>query len=337
MSSNGSGGVHTVAIGASAGGVEALRHLVAELPSDFPAAVVVVLHLPPRGTSVLPQILARAGALPAVQATDGMPLEGGAVYVAPPDYHLHVDSGLLRLDHGPRANGHRPAVDTLFRSVASAYGAHVAGVVLSGVLDDGTAGLMAIKKAGGVTLAQDPAEALYAMMPQSAIEIVAPHHVATAAALGRTLASLVASAPPPPGAARARLREEHLVEVDRGSSDQPQPGEPTGLTCPDCNGAIWLSEESGVVRLACRTGHAYGPESFTAAQTDRVEAALFTALRTLEERAALYRRMADRHRTYGNTRTAERFALRAEGAVQHALVLREVIEQFDGDGAEEVA
>ena len=331
---DGSGRVHTVAIGASAGGIEALRSLVAQLPSGFPAAVLVVLHLPPHGTSVLPQILARAGALPAVTAEDGATLEGGRVYVAPPDSHLLVEEGRLRLDHGARANGHRPAIDPLFRSVAKAYGPASAGVVLSGVLDDGTAGLMAIKQAGGVTLAQDPAEALYDMMPRTAIEVVSPDHVGTAEQLGQLLADIAGAVPPDPPAALQAVREEHLVEIDRGSSDDPQPGRVTGLTCPECNGAIWLDESGDVPRFACRTGHAFSPQSFDAAQTERVEAALWTALRTLEERAALYRRMAARHRASGNARTSERFALRAESAVQHAFVVRDVIERFGGDLAD---
>jgi two-component system chemotaxis response regulator CheB len=329
--------VQIVAIGASAGGIEALRHLIAGLPDDFPAAVLVVLHLAPHGTSVLPQILDRVGQLPAVQAKDGAPIAGGTIYVAPPDCHLVVHDGTIRLDHGPRVNGHRPAIDPLFRSLANAYGAHGAGVVLSGVLDDGTAGLMSIKQAGGTTLAQDPADALYDTMPRTAIEIVAPDHVGSAAALGGVLARLATALEPDPPAAARPVRDDHLAEVDRGSSDNPQPGTLSGLSCPECNGAIWVAENNGVVGYACRTGHRYTADSFTVAQTERVEAALFTALRTLEERAALYRRMAARHRETGHQRTSERYALRAESAVQHAFVLRDVIEEFDGARDEEGA
>jgi two-component system, chemotaxis family, protein-glutamate methylesterase/glutaminase len=330
--------VHTVAVGASAGGIEALRRLVAQLPADFPATILVVLHLPPNGTSVLPQILARSGKLPAEAASEGVYPEGGCIYVAPPDCHLLVDEdGMLRLDHGPRINGHRPAVDTLFHSVAAAYGRGAAGVVLSGVLDDGAAGLLAIKRAGGMTFAQDPNEALYEMMPRTAIEIVSPDHVAAADALGRLLAEVAAEPPPDPPAATLSLREEHLVEIDRGASDDPQPGVVTGLSCPECNGAIWLDDSTDIPQFACRIGHRFSPESFDVAQTQRVEAALWTALRTLEERAALYRRMAARHRESGSARTAQRFALRAESTVQHALVVREVIEQFEGGREEEGA
>jgi two-component system chemotaxis response regulator CheB len=328
--------VHTVAVGASAGGIEALRSLVGQLPEDFAATLIVVLHLPANGTSVLPQILARAGALPALTARDGTHPEGGTIYVAPPDCHLLVEDGVLSLDHGPRINGHRPAIDPLFRTLADAFGPAAGGVVLSGVLDDGTAGLLAIKRAGGTTFVQDPVEALYEMMPRTAIEVVSPDHIASAEELGRLLAAIVAAPPPDPPADPRPTREEHLVAVDRGASDDPQPGGVTGLTCPECNGAIWLDDSGPIAQFACRTGHRFSPDSFDAAQTERVEAALWTALRTLEERAALYRRMAARSRDSGSGRSSERFALRAESAVQHALVLREVIDEFDG-GREEGA
>jgi two-component system, chemotaxis family, protein-glutamate methylesterase/glutaminase len=207
-----SGRIHTVVLGASAGGIEALRQLVAQLPANFGPAVCVVVHISARGPSVLPQILERAGALPAVQATDGMAAVGSRIHVAPPDSHLLVEEdGSLRLDAGPRLNGHRPAVDALFHSAAGAYGPGAAGVVLSGVLDDGTAGLMAIKRAGGLTLAQDPDDALYEMMPRTAIEAVTPDYVAPAAELGRLLAGLVTTAPP---------AAVHHVSVARRSDDE---------------------------------------------------------------------------------------------------------------------
>jgi two-component system chemotaxis response regulator CheB len=322
--------IQIVTIGASAGGIEALRGLVAALPADFAAAVVVVLHLAPKATSVLPQILTRAGALDAVAAEDGMPLEGGTIYVAPPDCHVLVEVGALRLDHGPRSNGHRPAIDPLFRSAARAYGAAAAGVVLSGVLDDGTAGLMAIKQVGGLTLVQDPDEAVYDTMPRTAIDVVGPDVIGTAAALGATLAAQAEAPPRDPPRQGPTPTEEHVLAVERGSSDRPHDGQVTGLTCPECNGAMWHVEQNGVTRLVCRVGHDYTTGAFAAAQTERVEAALWTALRSLEERAALCRRIAERHTASGSTRTAERFFARAQSAVQHALVIREVLEQLNG-------
>ena len=316
---------HTFVVGASAGGVEALRDLVAQLPHGFPGAILVVLHVAPRGTSVLPQILSRAGELRATHAVDGEAIHAGRIYVAPPDRHLLVSDGHLRLDSGPKINGHRPAIDTLFRSAARMYGQGAAGVVLSGVLDDGTAGLLAIKRAGGPTLVQDPVEALYEMMPQSAILYVHPERVGPARDLGAAIAGM-AKAPPPesPGSDRL-LRDEQYVEVDRGASDDPQPGETTGLTCPDCQGAIWETVEHGLPRYRCRVGHEYAQESFLASQCERVETALWTAPRALEERAALNRRIATRRRERVQTEVALRYELRANDALERALVLRELV------------
>lgn len=327
--------IHTFVAGASAGGVEALRGLAAALPAEFPAAILVVLHLAPSGTSVLPQILQRAGPLDARQAVDRGPLEGGCIYVAPPDYHLLVEDGHALLDHGPRINGHRPAVDNLFRSAAVAYGKGVAGIVLSGVLDDGAAGLMAIKQRGGMTLAQDPDEALYDMMPRTAIELVHPDFVGRIVDLAAEMARLAADPPEGPDPAGVDPREDAVLAVDRGASDDPQPGQPLGLTCPECNGAIWESLEHGMIRFRCRTGHEYGLETFLAEQSDRVEVALWTALRALEERAALNRRIAARNRDRGNAKTAERFALRADEAVEHAIVLRRLLTEYQNDSVNE--
>jgi two-component system, chemotaxis family, protein-glutamate methylesterase/glutaminase len=327
--------VHTVVVGASAGGVEALRQLVSALPSDYPAAVLVVLHVAPIATSVLPQILERAGELPAKHAEDGESMKGGHIYVAPPDCHLLVSDGTLTLDHGPRVNGHRPAIDPLFRSAAEAWGDEAAGVILSGVLDDGTAGLMAIKRAGGVTLAQDPDEALYAMMPRNAIEHVHPDRIAGAHDLGLALAQL-ASSPPPNGRARRgqETDEDAFVEVDRGSSDSPQPGLSVGLSCPECNGGMWEVDADGVTSYRCRVGHEFSADAFASGQTERVEAALWTALRALEERAALHRRIATRQRGHGNSRTAERYERNADRSVEHAVVLRRMLQRYvAGEGA----
>jgi two-component system, chemotaxis family, protein-glutamate methylesterase/glutaminase len=325
--------IHTAVVGASAGGVEALRHLVGALPDDYRGALLVVLHVAPMGTSVLPQILSRAGGVPATHARNGEAIEAGHIYVAPPDSHLIVSDGRVLLDHGPRINGYRPAIDSLFRTAADAWGSNAVGIVLSGVLDDGTAGLLAIKRRGGTAFVQDPEEALYDGMPRSAIEFVTPDLIATAAAIGQAIAAL-ASSPEPPEEAVLYVPEEAFVEVDRGASDKPQPGSPMGLTCPECNGGIWESVVDGLPRYACRVGHEYGPETFDAEQAKRVEAALWTALRALEERAALHRRIAARQHATGNVRAAEKFNERADQSVQNAVVIRDLL---NNDALEEGA
>ena len=321
-------GHNIIVIGASAGGVEVLRHIAAGLPSELKAAVFVVLHLPPGGTSVLPSILDRAGDLPAAHAVDGEAVEPGRIYVAPPDNHLLLDDGVVRLAAGPRENSHRPAIDPLFRSAATCYGPSAIGVILSGVLDDGTAGLAALKAAGGLTVVQNPEDALYPGMPRSAIDHVTPEHVVPGAAIAELLARLVEQAPgpvPDPPPEPETVLEESFVAVDRGASDNPQPGVPSGFTCPECSGALWETEEEGVVRFRCRTGHQYSLETLLSEQSGSIEAALWSALRALEERGAMLRRIAQRLSGHGNSSSAFRYARNADQAVEQALVLRQAL------------
>jgi len=230
-----------VVVGASAGGVEALRSFVAGLPEEVPAAIVVVLHLPAGGTSVLPMILSRAGPVPAVAATDGTELLPGRIFVAPPDHHVLLTGQRLRLSNGPTENGHRPAVDVLFRSAAESLGPRVVGVVLSGVLDDGAAGLVTIASRGGVTMVQDPADALYRGMPENALRLVRADHILPSGKMGPVIAELALEAvepeAAPPVSDLLRLEvdfAERAVEVLRAMLLAGLPaGEPRGMTNRD--------------------------------------------------------------------------------------------------------
>ena len=186
-------GCTIVVVGASAGGVEALQRFVRALPADFAAPILIVLHASPTGRSYLPEILTRAGVVPAAHAKDGERLEPGHIYIAPPDTHLVLTGSVMTLARGPRENGHRPAIDPLFRTAAIAYDRHVAGVILSGTLDDGTVGLSLVKEAGGATLVQDPDDALYRDMPLNAIAYVAPDYIQSVEAIVDTLVRLTAS------------------------------------------------------------------------------------------------------------------------------------------------
>ena len=188
--------VPVVAMGASAGGVTALTQLVASLPADLPAAVMVVLHITATGPSLLPEILTRAGDLPARHATDGDAIEACRIYVAPPDQHLLVDGATVRVTRSPRENGVRPSVDLLFRSVARGRGSRSVAVVLSGMLDDGTAGLAAVGERGGRTIVQDPDDAIFPSMPENAKRYAAPEFVVPVSEMGALIASLVAELPP---------------------------------------------------------------------------------------------------------------------------------------------
>jgi two-component system chemotaxis response regulator CheB len=331
-------------IGASAGGVEALRNIAAGLPEDFASSVFVVLHLPAGGTSVLPAILGRAGELPASHPTDGEEIERGHIYVAPPDNHMLIDDGVVRLARGPRENGHRPAIDPLFRSAARSHGAGVIGVILSGVLDDGTAGLAAVKAAGGRTVVQDPADALYPAMPESAIAYVSPEHVVETGAIARLLLELASETPVEAPEAPVEVEtvlEETFVASDRSASEAPQPGEPSGFTCPECSGALWEADEDGVPRFRCRTGHQYSLDTLLTAQSDSIEAALWSGVRALEERSAMLRRVAQRLSSRGSPSSAFRYARQADQGIQHALALRHALHNLhalgteDDEGAEE--
>jgi two-component system chemotaxis response regulator CheB len=316
-----------VVVGASAGGVEALADLAASLPGDLPAAVFVVLHLPATGTSALPEILSRHGPLPAGHVRDGEPIQPGQIYVAPPDHHVLLRTGHVHLSRGPRENGHRPAIDPLFRSAAREYATRVVGVVLSGALDDGTGGLLAIKSRGGIAVVQDPADALYPGMPGNALQHVEVDHVLPAAAMGELLARLIADsaeapADPAPTGMRVEVEMEGFsLEAFEGS----HPGRPSGFSCPDCNGVLWQIQDGGLERYRCRVGHAWSPESLLTQQSEALEAALWIALRSLEERAALARRLAEPARRRGHRITAGRFEEQAAEAQQAARLVRDLL------------
>jgi two-component system chemotaxis response regulator CheB len=316
-----------IVVGASAGGVEALETLVAGLPADLPAAVIVVLHLAPGTPSVLPRILARAGPLPAVHARDGEPYETGRIYVAPPDHHLLVRDGRLRLIGGARENLHRPAVDPLFRSAAVARGPRVIGVVLTGALDDGTAGLSAVKRCGGVAVVQDPRDASYPSMPANALKNVAVDHCIPVSEMAGLLARLAGEAvtgPAPP--APAAIQAEDCM-IERQQDDEQvldEIGSRSTITCPECSGTLWeLSDDP--VQFRCHVGHAYSPRTLMAQHTRRLEDALWAAIRSFEESASLSERVAARFQA-AEPDAVERLKLRGQAAQQHAAELRKLVD-----------
>lgn len=317
-----------IVIGASAGGVEAIANLVSKLAADIPAAIFVVLHFPSHATSALPEILSRKGPLRASHAKDREHIVHGRIYVAPPDNHLLIREGIVRVVAGPRENGHRPAIDPLFRSAARAYGPRVVGVVLSGVLDDGTAGLLAIKMRGGLAAVQDPADALYPGMPESAMAHVEMDAVAPISELADVL-DRFARTPVPQG--DLHVSHEMKIETDIAEfnldaiESKARPGIPSGFGCPDCGGSLWEIHEHGIVRFRCRVGHAWSADSLVAEQNETVEEALWTALRALEERAALSDRMLESAERANRRTAADRFRDQVTEAQKAASVIREVL------------
>ena len=318
-----------VVIGASAGGVEALSELVRHLPSGLPAALFVVMHFPAEAVSVLPRILERQGSLPVVHPRDGERIAHGHIYVAPPDHHLLVKRGTVRVVRGPKENRHRPAIDPLFRTAARAYAGRVIGVVLSGTLDDGTAGLSAIKQRGGMALVQDPEEATFAGMPRSAIEHVDIDAVLSLDALAAELVRLAHVPIHEEGVepvSRELEEEADIAELDPHTlHDQQVPGSPSVYACPECHGVLWELRDGEMLRFRCRVGHAYSADALLADQEEALEEALWAALRALEESASLAQRLTERARERGHLLAAARFAEQQSGARQRAVLIRAVL------------
>jgi two-component system, chemotaxis family, protein-glutamate methylesterase/glutaminase len=318
-----------VVIGGSAGSIEAVTEVVRGLPPDFPAAVFVVVHFPGSVSSTLPRILSRAGPLEARHAREGEVIEPGRIYVAPPDFHLHLNDGSTRLTRGPKENGHRPAIDPLFRTAAHSFGARVMGVVLSGNLNDGTAGLLRIKQRDGIAIVQSLETALYQGMPRSAIEHVAVDHVLAPAEISLLLSELALEPVPDlkvvpmsqdPAASE---QADEFALTDR----HKQPGIPSTMTCPECHGTLWEVKDEELVRFRCRVGHAYSDEALLVHQSEQLEAALWTGLRALEEHSALARRLAARANSRGHTHSASSFTEQAMDAEHHASVIRKVLDK----------
>ncbi|BDA72257.1 CheB methylesterase [Calothrix sp. PCC 7716] len=330
-----------IVVGASAGGVEALTYLVKNLPSDLNAIIFVILHVPSEGTSVLPRILNRAKRLPAHHPKDGEVIEPGHVYVAPPGYHLLVKSGYVNLVRGPKENNHRPAIDPTFRTAARAYDGRVIGVILTGALDDGTAGLAAVKIRGGLAVVQDPSDALYSGMPSSAIENVDDiDHIVPLSSIPSLLVDLV-------NTPVETKNQQHVPELMNYESDMAEfsvtrlhsddkPGNPSGYSCPDCGGNLWELQEKGMFRFRCRIGHAYSPETLLAKQSDALEDALWIAFRALEEKASLARRMSKRMRDRNQNLSAQRLEQDAFDTEARAEVIRSVLIQNGGTQEEEI-
>jgi two-component system chemotaxis response regulator CheB len=261
---------------------------------------------------------------------DGQSIQPGRIYVAPPDHHLLIEDGRVRLTRGPRENRNRPAADVLFRTAARAYGPRVVGVVLSGSLDDGTAGLVAIKSQGGLAVVQDPAEALSPGMPSNARDHVAVDHCLPVAELAALLARLAREPIPKPDRSQAVTRqlaeEADMAELDVEELQNPdRPVKPSVFGCPDCGGVLWELEDGNLIHFRCRVGHAWSPDSLMAEQVEALDGALWTALRALEENAALSRRLATQAEQRGFHRAAARFREQQRNGEQHALVIRKVL------------
>jgi two-component system chemotaxis response regulator CheB len=331
---------HLVVVGASAGGIEALRLLVANLPDDFPAAAAVVMHTAPQSPGVLHEILSRSGPLPVLQPRTGERLRPGHIYVAPPDHHLLVEPGRLRVTKGPRENRFRPAIDPLFRSAAQVFGPRAIGVILTGNLDDGTAGLWTIKQLGGVAVVQDPADAMFPSMPMSALVHVRVDHAVPLAEIAPLLVRLTGAPVPVEEPAPAGIQLETLeVEVDIAKERDPldaglrRIAKPSTFACPECHGVLLQLEEGGRIRFRCHTGHAFSAETLLAAIDESIEEAIWSAIRVLQEGSMLTEQLAEHVRSAHDAGKGSALLARARDLRHQADAIRQLATEREASPA----
>ena len=329
-----------IVIGGSAGCLEPLKALVSRLPANLPAAIFIALHVSSEAPSILPAILTRAGQIPAIHPLNRQPIIKSTIYVAPPDQHLLIDDGCVLSSRGPRENLHRPAIDPLFRSAARAYGPRVIGIILSGLLNDGSSGLMAVKLKGGLAVVQDPAEALFPEMPERAWHYARAEYVLPVSGIERLLVNSVnggrgtqtngqagkvhrprSQKRLPAGAANKAL----AVEAQNADLEKPpvkeQLGMPSAYACPDCHGVLWEVKEGNLLRFRCQVGHSYTAETLNVALSNSMEDTLWAGMRALGEKAGLLKRMA----SGADERVAALYEEEAEAYENHAAAIREML------------
>jgi two-component system chemotaxis response regulator CheB len=316
-----------VVIGTSAGGVEALQELVQHLPADYPGTIFVVMHIGPG--SILPEILSRAGKIQALPAAHNAPYQRNRIYVAPPNRHLVIYDGVMQLDAGARENGSRPSVDPLFRSAARTHRGRVVGVILTGSLDDGSAGLFAVKARGGVAVVQDPAEAAAPEMPLNAMRNVQPDYCIRVAEIAPLLVKLARQGVDN-GNTPIDMSPQLEQFVDPAPIIQEPPANETqiALVCPECSGALYEQREGEVVKFRCHVGHAFSPATLSEAHKEALERALWTAVRTLNERVTMHRQFLRRDRNTGEDLVFKRFEESVAGAEHDVELLREIISRL---------
>jgi len=318
-----------IVIGASAGGLRAFETLISQLSPDCPAAIFIVWHISPDYPSLLPQILGRITPLSVTQAVDQEPIRSGHIYVAPPDHHLLVEPGTVRLSRGPKENRFRPAVDVLFRSAAWSYSTRVIGVVLTGSLDDGAAGLYAIKERGGIAIVQDPLDAMHSSMPRAALQAVEVDYCLPLSKMGALLGDLVHKGIPEQE--ENPVSEKMNIEVGVAREDNGlemgimKLGDLSPFTCPECHGVLLQLKEGNLLRFRCHTGHAYSLNSLLAEVTQSIEETLWDGIRTIEASEMLMKHTAKHLREMNEPEAADLLLQKAEDAQRRAKLVRQAV------------
>jgi len=332
-----------IVIGASAGGFESLKILVKDLPADLPASIFVVWHTSPDiRESVLAYALQKAGNLPAKQAVDGEQIRQGQIYVAAPDFHLLLESDRVRVTKGPKENRFRPAVDPLFRSAAYNFGSRVVGVILSGALDDGTAGLWTIKFRGGTAIVQDPLDAEFPSMPKSAMREVKVDYCEPIAKIGGILTRLANE----PAAENIKIdmkeNDKVKIEIDIAAEDGAYErgvfnlGDLSPFTCPDCHGVLLKLKDGNFFRFRCHTGHAFSADSLLSTLTENVEDSIWNAARVMEENAMLLKHLGEHLAETGQQELSEKYFIKAQEAENRIHMIRQTAMRHEKLNAEKI-
>jgi len=331
-------------IGGSAGSIEPLKGIVKGLPADFPGSIFIAVHVSPDSPGLLAKLL--SDGLKASNPLDQEDIQRGRIYVARPDHHLTIEDGKIRVLRGPRENRHRPAIDPLFRTAAREYGPRVVGVILSGLMDDGAAGLYAVKQRGGATIVQDPNDAARKDMPTRAIEYVGPDTILVARDIAPTLVELANGQEVEPAMAKKNSvsrksngRNQKRQDLASGTPEKPDVNEktayveegegvPSVFACPECHGVLWEFKDGKMVRFRCRVGHSYGTESLSNELSVGSETALWAAVRALEEKAALQRRLAE---GIGEHLMSSRLLDQSSADAANAHLIRDLIFRHDAE------
>jgi two-component system, chemotaxis family, protein-glutamate methylesterase/glutaminase len=334
-----------VVIGGSAGSIEALQTIMASLPPGFPASIFIVVHVPADYPNLLAKVLSRSSYLPATNPGDLEQIQHAHIYVARPDHHLTIEDGRVRVQRGPRENRHRPAIDPLFRTAAREYGPRVIGIVLSGLQDDGSAGLYAVKQRNGIAIVQEPRDSISSEMPRRALTYASPHYILRTRDIAPSLIELVNASKSAMGKKNFKSKkpngknhknriavsaalERPAVNLSAAYSEEGT-GTPSVFACPECHGVLWELRDNKMVHFRCRVGHSFGPESLATELSMASEAALWAALRALEEKAAMQRRMA---KGMGqDSMTSRRLLDQSAADAANARLIRDMIFRCDAE------
>ena len=320
-----------IVIGASAGGLEPLREVVAQLPADLPAPVFVVMHLPANHKSYLPEILSNTGPLPALHPEDNTRIQTGVIYVAPPDHHLLIDDGFVAVKRGPKENGFRPSIDALFRSAAYTYGPGAIGVVLSGALHDGTSGLWGIKRLGGIAIVQEPYQARYPSMPRSALEYVDADYKVRSNEIGPLLTQLTQEQAKQKEMAGKYMEEDIrrlAIETQLAAGvNLPEKmvlelGPLTQFTCPECKGSLVKITEGDLLRFRCHTGHGFSADALLEGLMETLDRLVWQTTRGFQEASMLLEHLGRHMQENGGSAQADVFLAKARKFNQQASQLQ---------------